>query len=438
VTVTADRLPARALVAEHDRLRAGAPHSENWLRAEHFLAFAGTVIIAMRLQLTPQLLTVGDLLTVATLPLWFPATRRYVGARLMLFLGFLTVPSGLLLSWLNSDDHQVLIGEIVTATVVIVSLMFSVGFMLWAREKMSEGGLVAAFGLGLLLGVSTDSPLYASNPWKFGFALPITILALGLMQMVGRRELELLVVIILCVVSGLTDARSSFAILLLAAALLAWQMRPEVSTRRASALRAVVGLAIGAVVIYNLGQALFLEGVLGEVTQERTARQISESGSLILGGRPEITATLALMYNHPLGFGSGTIPNYNDITIAKGGMAKINYDPNNGYVENWMFGHGYALHSMFGDLWAKYGLVGLALAGFIFFVVLRRLGQTLTTKTASAVLIYASALTLWNVFFAPVYSGLKMLILVFALGMMRKAVLPAEPLMRPRRAVLRD
>ena len=69
-------------------------------------------------------------------------------------------------------------------------------------------------------------------------------------------------------------------------------------------------------------------------------------------------ATLGLMHRHPLGFGSGTIPNYNDIQTAKEGMALINYNPNNGYVEHWMFSHGYAMHSMFGDLWTSYGLVG--------------------------------------------------------------------------------
>jgi hypothetical protein len=145
-------------------------------------------------------------------------------------------------------------------------------------------------------------------------------------------------------------------------------------------------------------------------------------------------ATLALIYHHPMGFGSGTIPNYDDITIAKTGMSKINYNPNNGYVETWMFGHGYALHSMFGDLWATYGVVGLAFSAFVLFAVLRRLGQTLVNRTASAVLLYASALTLWNVFFAPFYSGLKMLILVFALGLLRRPTAPPESLKRLRRA----
>ncbi len=439
---TSESRPARLLSADHEPWATdgyGSSRGESWSHAEHFIAIAGTVLIAMRFKVTPQLLTAGDLFALAMLPLWFPATRRYVGARALLLLGLLCFPAGLLLSAINSVDHTVRMGLGATATFVMVSLLASVGFLLWAREKLTEGGLVAGFGLGLLIGLllSTPSSLFATNPWKFGYALPVTILLLGLAAITRRRGLELLVVVGLCIGSAFADARSSFAILLLTAALLAWQMRPASKNRRQSAFRAVIGLGVTAVVVYNLGQALILEGLLGPETQSRTATQIADTGSLILGGRPEIMATLALMYRSPLGFGSGTIPNYNDVITAKQGMSLINYDPNNGYVENWMFGNGYALHSLFGDLWASYGFVGLILTGFVLMTTLRRLGQTLTARRASAALLYASALTLWNIFFAPFNSGLRMLILVFALGLLRRTETEGDPLTRPRRRMRR-
>ena len=429
-----DQVPAQSLIADHERWsRQAPPRDQSWSRAEQFLAVVGTAMVAMRIQLTPQLLTVGDLLIIATIPLWFPVTRRYLSARTWLFLGLLCIPTGLVLSTLNAVDHQVRLGTSATSTVLLLSLLFSVGFMLWAKERLSQGALVAAFGLGLVLGISTTSALYSTNPWKFGFALPVSILALGLAQMSKRRGAELMVAIALCIVSTLTDARSSFALFLLTAALLAWQMRPKVSSRRGSAFRAVAGIGIAAVAVYNLGQALILDGFLGSETQQRSVEQISNSGSLILGGRPEIAATANLMRVQPLGFGSGTIPNYNDIRAAKQGMAYIGYDPNNGYVERWMFGNGYALHSTFGDLWAIYGLVGLAFTGFTLALVLRRLGTALVNRAASGALIFASALTVWNVFFAPFYSTLRMMILVMALALIAKPPPPPDPLTRPRR-----
>ena len=165
-----------------------------------------------------------------------------------------------------------------------------------------------------------------------------------------------------------------------------------------------------AVVVYNLGQALILDGFFGEETQQRTTRQIAEAGSLILGGRPEMGATLNLMRNSLLGFGSGTIPNYNDIRAAKQGMNFLGYDPGNGYVERWMFGNGYRLHSAFGDLWALYGLLGLFFAFFTLWLALRRLGTALVNRTASGALIFGTALVAWNTFFTPLYGGLRMAI----------------------------
>ena len=433
--MTVDTTPARALGADDNPwgLRT-LPKTETWGKAEHLLAFAGTVIIGMRLQFTPQLLTAGDLLVLATIPIWFPVTHRYIATRAWLLLGFLCIPTGIVLSLLNAVDHQIRLGTSATSTVLLLSLLSSVGFLLWAKEKLSAGGLAASYGLGLLLGLATaTSALFPTNPWKFGFALPVSLILLGLAEMSKRRWPELVVALALCVTASLTDARSDFALFLLTAALLAWQLRPQVTTRRGSAFFAIAGIAVLSAAVYNLGQAVIVDGLLGEETQQRTTQQIANSGSLILGGRPEIAATLNLMRNDPLGFGSGTIPNYNDIRVAKSGMAWINYDANNGYVERWMFGHGYALHSMFGDLWAIYGLMGLVFTGVILWQVLRKLGRALANRAASGTLIFLGTVTVWNVFFAPFYSGLRVMILVLALSFITRPPPPPDPLARPRR-----
>ena len=77
----------------------------------------------------------------------------------------------------------------------MVSLLCSVGFMLWAKERLTPGGLVATLRpRPALLGISTITALFATNPWKFGMALPVSILVLGLAQMTKRRWAELLAV----------------------------------------------------------------------------------------------------------------------------------------------------------------------------------------------------------------------------------------------------
>ena len=42
-------------------------------------------------------------------------------------------------------------------------------------------------------------------------------------------------------------------------------------------------------------------------------------------------------------------------------MSALNYDPNNGYVEQYLFGQGYEVHSVLGDLWIHFGVAGALL-----------------------------------------------------------------------------
>ena len=161
--------------------------------------------------------------------------------------------------------------------------------------------------------------------------------------------------------------------------------------------------------------------VLGEETRLRSLEQIDSSGSLLLGGRPELAATIALLQGRPWGYGAGTIPSLADVTTAKTGMAAIGYEPDNGYVENYMFGGRFELHSLFGDFWAFFGIPGIVLIVVLAVLLVRGLSVRVAHNAASAVLIYAVVRTLWNVPFGPVYSSIPLLILATGL-----ALLPAD------------
>ena len=76
-----------------------------------------------------------------------------------------------------------------------------------------------------------------------------------------------------------------------------------------------------------------------------------------------MAATRALFVHDPLGFGLGIIPSLTDITVAKTGMSAINYQPDNGYVERYMFGTQFEVHSVTGDLWALFGIPGTGPGG---------------------------------------------------------------------------
>ncbi len=377
-------------------------------------------MLAMRTDL-PQGLTVGFAVCCALLPVWFPLLRLYRGATNFMILGLLAVAAGILLTQLARIDHSVSTSAMLAYSFLMLGLLFGVGLVLWARTLLSDAAVSVWFGIGLLAGISPSSAAFASNPWRFGFSVAVTVVALGLAQLSGKRWVELTALLVLAAASGLTDARSSFAILLLTALLVAWQMRSRSSTRRGSALKALLAVAAIGVVVFSVGQALILEGFLGQATQERSQAQISASGSLILGGRPELAATTSLMGSNPWGFGSGVHANLHDILIAKSGMISIGYQPDNGYVERYMFGDGFELHSVVGDLWANFGLVGVLFAAFFLFVLLRSLGTRLSQRTASAIFLYLGIKALWNLMFAPLYSSAPLMILLGGLIFVRSS-----------------
>lgn len=392
---------------------------ELWHKVEGAIVGLVTVLVAMRTNL-PHLISIGNLFTALLTPVWLPYIRRYTNCAALLVLGGMSAISGVILTFLFADDHRIGLGTMFDNTVLLVGLLTSFGFLLWARNRLGQGLVITLFGVGLVLGVNHNDPLYSSGAWKFGYATGVTVLLLGIAHLVRSRAIELLTVITLMVASALTDSRSAFGTLMLVAAFLAWQMRPMQTNRVGSAFRGVLGLTLAAVAAYFVGQALILNGYLGRVTQQRSLQQINDSGSLIAGGRPEIAATVALMRDNIWGYGSGTRINHHDLLVAKTGMASIGYDPHNGYVERFMFGTTYEVHSVLGDLWTRFGLVGLAFGLLGLFVTLRWVGRSVTTSMASAALLFLVLRSLWNFFFAPWYYSMGTLALTLALVVMTK------------------
>lgn len=403
-----------------------------------FIAAVVLVVVAMRLDID-QGLTVGAVACVAFFPVWLPVLRQYWGARLLVLGGVVAIGSGIWLTALSAPTHDTGLGQAFGAIAGLVGLLAGIGFVLWARTVLPDSQIAIWFGVGMLLGVSPSSELYAANPWRFGYSVALTILLLGITLRLRRRWLELAVALLLTVVATLTDARSAFAFMLLTVLLVVWQMRPSRPSRGKSAFRAVLGLGALALVVFNVIQALILDGALGEATQQRTLAQLEETGSLILGGRPELTATIALMQHQPWGFGVGTAPNPQDILVAKTGMAAIHYDPNNGYVDNYMFGGHVELHSIIGDFWAGYGIPGLLLALIILVLIVRSIGVHVASNTASAVLLYLGIKAVWFMFFGPFFSSSVLLVLVVGLLITPKAPAATDAaLLRPTLGRLRQ
>lgn len=375
------------------------------------------VLLGIRYNLS-QGMTPGYLLAFLLAPLWIPALPHFRGARMILLAGAVAVISGLWLTAFASADHQTSSKNLIADSIMVLGVMAGVGVVLWARQNLPLHVIAILFGLGLLVTIQLGELRFASNPWKYAYSVPSAVIALAVSRYFQSRLMETLVLVALCAVSALNDSRSMFAILALTAILLLWQYLP--ASRKNAVYKTLLSLAAVAVLTYNAAGFLVVDGYLGAQSQARSLEQIRTSGSLLVGGRPELTASLALFQERPLGFGTGVIATPSEVQAAKAGMAEINYDPNNGYVENYMFGEKIELHAVLADLWAYFGLAGLLVGCAILVLLLRVVITMVAHRNGSGLELFLITLTLWNLFFSPLYSSAPTLLLTLGLVLLRK------------------
>lgn len=406
--------------------KTASPIPNGYAKLERLLAVVAVAALGVRIPIS-QGVTPGYALALALLPLWAGCLRRYRGARWVVGCAVGCIPSAVVLVHVHDIDHRFELRVFIGTTVLLIGLITGLGVLLWSRTLISSRVVGVAFGLGMLAGsLAYQGELTETNPLKFAVALPAAIIVLSLVNRPSRLGWQLVALLALALFGALVDARSFFAICLLSAALVAWQMRPRIISRRGSWGWTVLLIAVVGAVVYYLGTTLAVDGYLGVETQQRSIAQIQTSGSLITGGRPELGATVALMQREPWGFGAGTVPNLLDVNSAKTGMAALGYDPNNGYVEGYLLGTSVNLHSMVGDTWASFGIVGVLLTGSSFYLIVRGAATRIAERRAGGLIVLLASYTLWNTFFSPFYSSVPVLTLGLAF-----LLLPADTRARP-------
>jgi hypothetical protein len=387
-----------------------------WRDAEYYLAQLLVVLLGFN-RVYRAGATYGEIAALLTLPLWIGWFRRYRIGVTYLIVGMLALVWGLLLRDFSATDHLVNSALSRDTTVQLLELVLGVGVVLWARSLLSSVQIGLLFGVGMLAEAALDRGAWRDNPWKFALAVPVCLIVVAVAALLRSLLIQLAALAALAAVSVILDSRAYSATLVLTAVLLLWRSARNRSATKMTKLRVSVLIAGVAAATYFLATSLLVNGYLGADAQARTIAQIQTSGSLILGGRPELAATIALMKYHIQGYGVGVIPTPNDILVAKSGLAGINYAPNNGYVERYMFGGQYELHSVFGDMWARWGLVGLAFLVLIAYVVLRSLVDAVSGGPGDIVTIFVGVWTVWSLAFSPFGVSASFMLLAVGLGL---------------------
>ncbi|WP_439591358.1 hypothetical protein [Microbacterium sp.] len=355
------------------------------------------------------------LVAILVLPMAAAYLKRYVGAVSIAVAAIVAVVSGLLLALAAAPERLVSTQLLVPQTLRVLGIALVLAVLLWARSVIGLRQMIFLFGVGalanlLVIGVNTD------NVWKFSLSVPVTILVLSLPWVYGRRLPQVVAALVLTGLCVAFDSRSAAGFMLIAIALTLTQSASTGRTASTAARRWMILLRFAAIGVgaYFALQGAILEGLLGEVTQERTQAQLATTGSALIGGRPELGASVALIAQQPWGYGAGVLPTRADVVLAQTGMSRLGYDPNNGYVTNYMFGDGFEVHSVLGDMWILYGLGGLLLVVVFVVAMIRGLAHSMALGIASTIAVYLVSRTTWDIAFSPLYTSLVLLPLTLA------------------------
>lgn len=382
------------------------------------LEMSASVILCILLgsQVSPiPFAPIAGLAGLALLPVFWRTAGHYRGMRVVLTLIAFAVVAGAALTLLNGGTHESSTYVMASRSVMVLALAGGIAVVLYARRHIGSAGAAIAYGIGMLGAVAFE-PASASNPWRFTYSIPIAILALALLSYRARFVPQLLGLLALAAIGFVNESRANSAILLLAAVVIVWQRFSKALTRGRRTAGHVVGLVLFAAGFAQLLQFSILEGYLGEATQAKTQAQVEASGNLLLGGRPEAAASFALIQRYPFGLGSGSLPTAGDIYAAKSSMSAIGYDPNNGYVERFMFGNGIEVHSVLGDFWLWFGLAGLAACVAMVWVVVAGLENRLRNSALTALVAFLSIRFIWDLLFSPAASSMKLIVILIPLA----------------------
>lgn len=274
-------------------------------------------------------------------------------------------------------------------------------------------GMGLAVG-GLLTWFIAPSRYAASDPWKFGLALPISLLILLLMSSQPRKAIILAALLALAVVDLFANFRSLGLISFLTAVYSYFQIYAQSPRRRFGTLRKV---AIGSALIIGVSGFVELyihsaqQGWLGEQAQSKYRDQSGEAG-LLLGGRSEILASAPAIADSPvLGYGSWAKDSrYGTILIER--RAELGYK--NLPLEDDLI----PTHSHLFGAWVEAGMAGAVFWIFVLILTIGALSRISGLEPLSPVFIFIGILLCWDILFSPYGAERRFVTTYFIAGMM--------------------
>lgn len=330
-------------------------------------AISGVAIAGIEIQtLGPSWLTMGVILFLLFLPVsgkgLYGGPGSHVIRRLSLLIILCCVAGFVVTIHATQfqDGHDFVFQRAVYEVMTLLQIIVTTALVFWAARFWSLSSILLLWASGAVIDAMINNPLISVNPWKYGLAIPCSVALLSFFR--GRASLQVAAFISLLLISQFFAYRS-FLLILVVAALAYLTIRGK---RRAMRSIRVAIAAIGAATLGGLLYLAAFTGQLGSPIQDRTLRQLEwGGGNLLLGGRTEWGAALALFQAQPMGLGIGVTPAVSDWSIAFSGLrmpetlkqySVVGLSFDSGTIE---------FHSVFWNFWSQFGIVGMILAIWI-------------------------------------------------------------------------
>ncbi|WP_426374576.1 hypothetical protein ACN9MI_21180 [Rhodococcoides fascians] len=275
----------------------------------------------------------------------------------------------------------------------------------WCVQRIGVGSFLVVWSAGLCVRAVAAQGGFELNPWKYGLALPVSLILLVVAK--KFKYLGVFTAVILIVVMSI-DASFRSWLLILGITMITAVFGSISAIRRnnpfkVSNVALILGLGIAAASSSLLWLAT--SGLLGDSVARRTNAQIESGGSIILGGRPEWGGAWALFRHDPLGFGLGTSPSTSDTVRAIRNMPFASAELQNlSTVASYFRAGTVSFHSVLWNFWGNYGIAGVLLIAFVFAsigysLVLIAAGRARHEHIIATAMLSVAAM--WDILFSP-------------------------------------
>lgn len=386
-----------------DQQLSNRRHDFSELSIDKMVASILAVLIAVPSPISYSL-SLGGAISLALSPVTIPALWRNVRGRWFVITTLALVPIGWLVAQFSLSQEtgrEFSLQLFLYEAAVPVGLLAIVSGAYWCIAKLGlERFLFLSFAGLLMTAWFTQRP---DNPWKYGLALPISML---LILVVARnRPLLGLAATLLISVSVATNFRTWIGVIGLA--MLFEVFRPRrfnVPSATKASRYALLISAVGLLTMISITQ-LSAAGMLGDYIQRRTTSQLAAgNGNLLLGGRPEWGAAFAILRESPLGVGVGITPSSDDYWLAIRNMPLSSGLQQISTVATSFHEGVVNFHSTFWNFWSHYGVAGVAFSilSLVFFVQATMVASAQLTRLNLRVVVTILMLSsTWDILFSP-------------------------------------